>query len=664
MRLLAAVIVLFLLAVTASAVSPHGETDTLASIAPGTGQQDYMNTKPMNGPSDPQEVEAFLDQVMPAELARYNVPGAIVTVVKDRKLVITRGYGYNDVLNRTKIDGNTTIFRIGSCSKLFTWTAVMQLVDERKIDLDVDINTYLSDFKIPDTYPGQPVTMRSLMTHTAGFEDTGRHSTADTTEDIISIHQYCKENIPARIAPPGRVSQYSNYGTTLAAVIVEEVSGMSFERYAQSRIFTPLGMTDTNIREELPLEIRSRLAKGYTYDGIQNVATLDEIIIMAPAGAITSTAPDIAKFMMAYLQSGTYGNTTILSRKAADLMHTRAFSNDPRVAGMALGFYEQFYNGKRAIAHSGDTTTFHSLLLLIPDENTGFFVSSNSPGGGGVRDELFKAFMDHYYPAAPLIPPVPDAGKSIDLQKYAGTYLSNRHSYTKFEKNKQPSGEVGVAVNPRGTLVLSIGAASTEYIETETGVFTRADGSSSVTGDVVFHTAPDGSVDYFCSVNMPIYVYSRVSWYATDNFTGGLKSVSALVLLSILLWPFLALFRRTSGVPEPVTPRLAAAARWIAGTSASILLMFVYFLVPYVFADMSIIQPYINPGPTPTILVAVCTLPVIALVLMLACIVFTGFAWKEKYWTVLHRVHYTLVTAALVAMLWWVITSCLWVFSL
>jgi CubicO group peptidase (beta-lactamase class C family) len=627
-------------------------------------QQDVMNTTPPDGPSDPAEVDAFLDQVMPAALARYNVPGATVAVVNDGRLVAARGYGYNDLVNRTKIDGDTTLFRIGSCSKLVTWTAVMQLVDEGKIDLDADVNTYLTDFEIPDTYPGHPVTMRNLMTHTAGFEDTARHSTAASTAGITSIHQYCKENIPARIASPGTVTQYSNYGATLAAVVVEEVSGMPFEQYAQSRIFTPLGMTNTSLREDLPPAFASRLTKGYTYDGSQNVATPDEIIIMAPAGAISSTAPDMAKFMIAHLQNGTYGNATILSKNVSDLMHARAFSNDPRVAGMALGFYEQFYNGKRAIEHSGDTTAFHSLLVLLPDENAGFFVSSNSPGGTMVRDELFAAFMDHYYPAQPRVLPAPDANPSIGLQKYAGTYMSNRHAYTKFEKNNHPAGQVSVTVTPRGTIVIAMGASSTEYMEIAPGVFARADGTSSVGGDVVFHTAPDGSVDYMCSVNMPIFVYSRVPWYGTDGFMDGLKTASAIVLVSVLLWPLLALFRRTHRVPEPVVPRSEAAARWTAGISALVLLVFVYFLEPYAMTDPGIIMPYIYPGPTPAILIAVCTLPVIVLVLALACIAFTALAWKEKYWTAPHRVHYTLVTVALFAMLWWVITNCLWVFSL
>jgi hypothetical protein len=165
-------------------------------------------------------------------------------------------------------------------------------------------------------------------------------------------------------------------------------------------------------------------------------------------------------------------------------------------------------------------------------------------------------------------------------------------------------------------------------------------------------------------VNMPISVYARVPWYGTDGFNEGLKIVSSVILASVLIWPLLPLFRRVYKVPEPVVSCYATAARWTAGIAALILLVFVYFLEPYAMSDPGIILPYIYPGPTPPLLVAICTLPVIALLLALVCIGFAALAWNKKYWAVPHRVHYTLVTAALLAMLWWVITSCLWVFCL
>jgi CubicO group peptidase (beta-lactamase class C family) len=622
------------------------------------------STTPQNGPSDPAEVGAFLDQVMPAALAQYNVPGATVAVVKDGRLVVAKGYGYSDIANKTPVNATTTTFRIGSITKLFTWTAVMQLAEEGKINLDADVNTYLSDFKIPDTYPGQPVTMRHLLTHTAGFEDTGIHAQGEDPKNLISFRQYCKENIPARVRPPGKVTSYSNYGTTLAAVIVEDVSGMPFEQYLQSRILTPLAMGNTSIREDLPPDMALRLTKGYTFTNGENVPEKDTIYVIGPAGTIGSTSPDMAKFMIAHLQNGTYGNAMILAPKTADLMHARAFANDPRVTGMALGFYEQYYNGRRAIAHGGDTELFHSLLVLLPDEQAGFFVSSNSAGGRGVRDTLFTSFMDHYYPGVPQVLPRPDPSASARLQQYAGTYEMNRHTYTRFEKYLAPSTPIEVTASPEGTVVITTAASPVTYVEVQPGVFSPADGTRPARGDVVFHTAPDGTVDYLCYGNIPVFVYDRVPWYATTGFQSGLRTAAGFILATVLLWPLLFLFRRTHAVPEPSVPRAAVIARWTTGLAALVLLAFVFVLVPWVTTNENLLSVYMDTQTVPPILTAVLTLAVIAGILTLAAIAFTVIAWKAKYWTAPHRVHYTVVVVALIAMLWWVNANCLWVFCL
>ncbi len=619
---------------------------------------------PPHGPSDPAEVEAFLDEVMPAAIARYNVPGATVVVVKDGRVVVSKGYGYRNLENRTPVHAGTTTFRIGSISKLFTWTSVMQLVEEGKIDLDADVNTYLKDMKVPDTYPGQPVTMRHLMTHTAGFEDSSLHMTGVDPANLISIRQYCGENIPARVNPPGTVSRYSNYGTTLAAVVVEDVSGMPFEQYLQTRILTPLGMKDTSIREKLPPDLAEKLAQGYSFANSRNNPTDDFILVPGPAGSITSTAPDMAKFMIAHLQNGTYGNATILSPTTAERMHARAFANDPRITGMCLGFYEQDYNGRRAIVHGGDTDTFHSLLFLLPEEQTGFFVSGSSAGGRGVRNALFTSFMDHYYPEKPVVLPAPDPSASAGLQKYAGSYRSNRHNYAGFEKYYSLTDPLDVTPSPDGTLIITGSSGPVAYTEVEPGIFSPADGSRPADGDVVFHRAADGSYDFFMYRNNPVMTYDRVPWYEMKSFGDGLTTVAGLVLASVLLWPFLALFRRMYRVPEPSVPRAAVIARWIAGLAGLILLVFVFVLAPWISSDVEILTTYMQTQAVPAVLTAVLTLPVIALILTLAAVVLAVPAWRSAYWTLPHRVHYTVVVGALIAMLWWVNLNNLWVFCL
>ena len=637
--------------------------DMPVSESPLAGQAGvFAEAIPPHGPSDPAEVEAFLDEILPAAIARYNVPGATVVVVKDGRVVVAKGYGYRDLENRTPVNADTTTFRIGSISKLFTWTSVMQLAEEGKIDLDADVNTYLRDMKVPDTYPGQPVTMRHLMTHTAGFEDSSLHMTGVDPDNLISIRQYCEENIPARVNPPGTVSRYSNYGTTLAAVVVEDVSNMPFEQYLQSRILTPLGMENTSIREKLPPDLAAKLAQGYSFANSRNNPTDDFILVPGPAGSITATAPDMAKFMIAHLQNGTYGNATILAPKTAELMHARAFANDPRITGMCLGFYEQYYNGRRAIVHGGDTDTFHSQLVLLPEEQAGFFVSGSSAGGRGVRNALFTAFMDHYYPGEPVVLPVPDPSASARLQQFDGSYRTNRHNYARFEKYVSLPDPLEVTASPDGTLIISGSSGPVAYTEVETGVFSPADGTRPADGDVVFHRAADGSYDFFMYRNNPVMTYNRVPWYEMTSFGNGLTSAAGLVLASVLLWPLLALFRRMNNIPEPTGSRPAEIARWIAGLAGLILLTFVFVLVPWISSDVEILTVYMKTQAVPAVLTAVLTLPVIALLLSLAAALLVFPAWRSAYWTLPHRVHYTAVVVALIAMLWWVNLNNLWVF--
>lgn len=617
-----------------------------------------------DGPSDPAEVEAFLDATVPANLAKYNVPGATVAVVKDGELVLAKGYGFSNIENATPVDADRTLVHIGSITKLFTWTAVMQLASEGRIDLDTDVNAYLKDITIPETYPGEPVTMRHLMTHTAGFEDSERHFAAASLDEVITFRDYCRKNIPARVRPPGLVSSYSNYGTTLAAVVVEDVTGIPFAEYLASRILGPLGMNRTSIAVDLPPDLAADLAQGYAYAGPQNEPIPDTIFVIGPAGMITSSAPDMARFLAAHMLDGTYRNATILSPAAAREMHARTFANDPRVAGMCLGFYENFINGRRIIVHGGDTNTFHSLLAIVPEQQAGFFVSYNSAGGGEAREELLAAFMDHYYPGEPEVITEPDLAAAARLQTYTGIYASNRRNYATFEKFLAPPVEIAITVGPTGALLLERGGRTLEFAEVEPGVFTKIAGGSPAVHEIVFHEAADGTVDYFCIQNVPIMVFERAAWHATAGFLDALKAGAGIVLATFLLWPLLAAFRRFYAIPAPPMPAPARVARWVAGAAALILLLFAFVIVPWIRTQGAIATAYLYDPAAPPLLAAVLTLPVVAAVLTLAAVGFAALAWKERYWTAAERMHYTVVTLALLALLWWANAWNLWVFCL
>jgi CubicO group peptidase (beta-lactamase class C family) len=302
------------------------------------------------GPTDRAEIETFLDDLLGKELETYHIAGAAVSVVKDGKLFFAKGYGYADVAKGIPVDPEKTLFRIGSLTKLFTWTAVMQLAEQGKLDLDTDINTYL-DFRIPDTYP-QPITLKHLMTHTAGFEDQHVAMVTLKEEDIMPQGKWLVSHIPARVRPPGQVAAYSNYGAALAGYIVARVTGESYSQYVQDHILNPLGMKSSTALWPTPPNLRTRESVGYTYtDGaFQVFPRLLGPVDLFPIGAMDATVTDIARFMIAHLQNGRYSDPAIseariLEEATARQMHSTLYTPDPRILGTTYGFFEFSDNG-------------------------------------------------------------------------------------------------------------------------------------------------------------------------------------------------------------------------------------------------------------------------------------------------------------------------------
>ena len=351
------------------------------------------------------DVAAFLDGVVPLQLAREDIAGATVAIVKDGKLLFEKGYGFADVAAKKPVDANETLFRPGSISKLFTWTAVMQQVEQGKLDLDRDVNEYI-DYKIPDAF-GKPITLKNLLTHTPGFEESVK-DLITFKQDSPDLGRYLKAHIPRRIFPPGTVPAYSNYGAALAGYIVERVSGEPFNQYVEAHIFKPLGMGHSTFVQPLPPELAGNMSLGYSVASEKPLQAF-EVVTPFPAGSLSSTADDMSRFMLAHLQDGRLGDAQILKPETAQLMHSRLFGLDPAANAMAYGFYEETRNGHRIVGHAGDTGAFHSDLHLVLDSGLGFFVSYNSAGRGQVspRTILWEAFLDRYFPFEPPTAAVP-----------------------------------------------------------------------------------------------------------------------------------------------------------------------------------------------------------------------------------------------------------------
>ena len=485
------------------------------------------------------DVETFLEGIIPLQLAREDIAGATVAIVKDGQLLFAKGYGYADVKNKKPVSPEETLFRPGSVSKLFTWTAVMQLVEQGKLDLDRDVNEYL-DFKIPEAF-GQPITLKHILTHTAGFEEQLKDFFAADKRDP-NLGEYVRTHLPQRIFPAGTTPAYSNYATTLAGYIVERASGQAFNDYVKQHIFDPLGMTRSTFAQPLPPELAPLMSNGYKLASDEPEPF--ETISLFPAGSMSSPALDMAKFMLAHLQGGQLNGRQILRPETTRMMRSRQFALDPRANAMALGFYEEPRNDRRIIGHAGDTILFHSDLHLMPDEGVGFFVSYNSAGKGQIsgRTILWEALMDRYFPAPPSEQPALDTAKA-DAASVSGTYMISRRLESSAFKLFAVIGEATVAAREDGTIEVSslteTNGKPKRWREIAPLTFRDVNGQDSL----IFKPDADGRMQMV--LPYPFMVFQRVGFWQNSRVLLPVIGISlAVMLLTLVLTPVAWLVRR------------------------------------------------------------------------------------------------------------------------
>lgn len=507
-----------------------------------------------NGPHEMTavDVEAFLDGIVPLQLSRNDIAGATISVVKDGKLLFAKGYGYADVQNKKPVSAQETLFRPGSISKLFTWTAIMQLYEQGKLDLDRDINDYL-DFKIPDAF-GKPITLKNVLTHTPGFEEQIK-DLFDTRPIAPDLGQYLKTHIPARIYPPGTVPAYSNYATAIAGYIVERISGRPFDQYIAENIMRPLKMTHSTFSQPLPQELAPFMSNGYRL-GSDNAESF-EIVNPYPAGSLSSTAADMAQFMIAHLQDGQLADASILKPETARLMHSRLFALDDAANAMCYGFYEESRNNQRIIGHGGDTVFFHSDMHLVLDQKVGFFVSYNSAGnssglGDSPRANLWQAFLDRYYPASTAA--TTSASAKDDANAAAGTYVLSRRSENSFlavasilqQFTVSPLGDGDIQVpqltGPNGKPKRWQGVGPMTFVE--------RDGSDKL----IFK--PDANGQMQMILPYPFFVGQRIGTLQNGKLISIVLGASLVFMLAtLILWPIAWFVRRHYGSKLELAPK-------------------------------------------------------------------------------------------------------------
>jgi CubicO group peptidase (beta-lactamase class C family) len=540
---------------SAATTTPASPTNPIAATAPAT-----PSAEAAAAPLTAQDVNAWLDGYMPYALRTGDIAGAVVAVVKDGQVLTERGYGYSDVATRAPVDAKLTLFRPGSVSKLLTWTAVMQLVEQGKIDLDADVNQYL-DFKIP-VRDGKPVTMRNLMQHTAGFEEQAKGIMSDDPKSL-QFEALLKKWVPTRVFAPGTTPAYSNYGASLAGYIVQRLSGESFDDYMDKHVFEPLDMKYSTFRQPLPSNLEPLMSKGYQL--ASDPPKKFEFVGPAPAGSLSSPGEDMAHFMIAHLQNGEYHGNRILRAETAETMHNSPLTLLPPLNRMELGFFETNINGREVIAHLGDTQNFHTSLHLFLKEGVGFYVSFNSLGkkgaAGGLRGALFDDFADRYFPVAETVSGIDQATASSDAAKLKGSWGNSRGSQSSFLSLLGLFGQTKISTNAKGELVTPLKGLNEKprhWVETAPFVWRDTGSHERLAAKVQDGQAVRFSIDGIS----PFMVFDRVPWYedAAWLLPALYASVAALVLTA-LFWPINAVVRRRYGATLALDPNSLTAYR-------------------------------------------------------------------------------------------------------
>lgn len=350
------------------------------------------------GPSSSQEVEAFIDSFINSSSIKPYLAGAVVSVVRDKSILLNKGYGYSNLEKRVLVDANKTQFRVASISKTFTATAIMQLQDQGKLALDKDVNQYTGKLIVPNLTE-KALTLKHLLTHTSGFNYTDSGVTVRSYNTNFSLENFIYKNMPTVTTDPGKAYRYDNYSYALQGYIVQKISGMPYENYIQRHIFDPLEMYNSYF--DLTPNKLGDLATPYNKKNEPMPQYIVSSNISPDSGMIT-TGKDMSNFMIAMLNKGEFKSESILSPSSVATMQKLDYSIHPDVPGVGYGFestYNEYNNGRYIISKAGDLPGFHSDFWLLPNEGVGLFIVYNSDRLD-LRGRLLEAFMQHYYPSS------------------------------------------------------------------------------------------------------------------------------------------------------------------------------------------------------------------------------------------------------------------------
>lgn len=547
--------------------------------------------------------EEYFDGVFQGQMKEHNIAGLTMAFTMNDTIQMIRSYGYSNV-ETLKQTSASSGFKIGSVSKLFIWVSIMQLWEDGLVDLNAPVNNYLEDFKLPDDY--QPVTILNLMNHTPGFEDTFLNLFEKSHEELPELETYLRENLPQQVFEPGTVPAYSNYGSALAAYLVEQVSGQSFSAYVDERILKPLGMNETTFRQPAPSNINQNQSKGYLYAKGQWVSPFDEYFGPYPAGGAISSANDMMKFMRFFLDPVNTQDSLskVLEPETVSKILETTYSPDPEVPGMAHGLIKMTYKNLDLFSHVGDTYFFHTGFYLIPEKNTGLFFSINTANTGFARKEQLHLLLNYLFQLGES----PEQSPRVNIQNhYEGTYISSRTPQSDFSKL------LGAAVSQfkisrdENGILFTINNSTTLYKPYEKDVFVDKDGNK-----LIFERGEKGGISQVYLSQIPVISLRKITFRENMIFNFIFFIIALIFTVKNLSVPLISLFGKRVKSKQ--------LFRWLLFfSSAFLLIFFIIFATRFTTVEDVLFN-------TPESLRLIMLLPLLALFFFALTVVF----WLQR----------------------------------
>ena len=600
-----------------------------------------MSDSAENRPS-PADVERFADSVFARYMREFPEPSLAVVVVQGDSTLLLKGYGNESSVPARRVDPDSTLFNIASVSKLFTATAAMQLVERRNLSLDDDITRRLGSRIVRGA--GPPITLRHLLTHTSGLDGAFVRDVVTDPSRLISLEDYFEKFPPARGRPPGQEIRYSNVGMALVGRLVEVASGMPFDDYVEQQVMMPLGMTHSTFRQPAPQHLKSRIAT-------HGSGAVPDVLLLAPAGSMVSTAADMSRFMRAHLTDGASGEARVLSQVSTGQMHSVQWRAHDSIPGVGFGFFTSDLAGVPGLFHTGARTHF-SLLYLVPQQRLGIFIVHAMRQGGPhqtLRTDFVRALIERFFvPNQPPSTPPATGVTWSSATPFDGVYRPVLLATTTIERAAQLGTDTRVKALPDGSLTVAIPGGTRLALHRVGSAHYRVVGGSNDGLHVAFTTAADGRVTGFAmggSTQDPVS-FERLRWFERGTvralMLGAILLLFVITALAALFNPLVRILRRQASMPDQTPPGAKWAWRAAVATGAMTLLAPLSTLALVVMhrGDDSAaagLRLALYAGLTFLLVGALIalTLPPLAVT-----------AWRKRYWGPARRMYFTVLASS------------------